>query len=155
MGWLVLLLVACNEAPPSTYQPNCTANAPSAEALKPPGGDGKTSILPGGRALTPSGSLFDVGGYPLSVRLLPASGTRAADRYAVVSDGARHDEALRIVDLQNPAQPIVAHADYPINAPGQPGLLYGMALTRDGQHLYVSNGGSDPIGKDRPITEHY
>src|SRR5262245_47943312 len=135
MRWLLVLCAACNQEAPSVYQSNCRAAAPSAEALKPPASDGTTAILPGGRALTPEGTLFDVGGYPLSLKGLPAAGARPADRYVVVSDGARRDEALRIVDLADPTHPVASQVDYPIDAPGSPGLLYGMALTADGTRL--------------------
>jgi YVTN family beta-propeller protein len=154
-----LCVASCNSEP-AIYRSNCTAAAANAESQKPPGGDARTAILPGGRALTPSGTLFDVGGFPLSIRVLPAAGARPADRYVVVSDGAREDEALRIVDLQapgvsGPQHPVVSQSDYPIDAPGQPGLLYGMALTADGTRLYVSNGGSDPVDASQPIPNHY
>jgi YVTN family beta-propeller protein len=144
----LFLIAACNEAP-AGFQPNCTATAASAEALKLPSSDGKSSILPGGRALTPVGTLIDVGGYPLAMRVLPG------DRDVIVSDGARNDEALRIVDLQSKS--IVSQVDYPIgNADASaPGLLYGMALTKDGKRLYVSNGGTDPAPASAPTAMHY
>jgi YVTN family beta-propeller protein len=147
----VLLLAACNQS--SSYQPNCRAGTPSDEAQKPPGSDGMSAILPGGRAITPAGTLLDVGGYPLNLRVLPGG------RYVVVTDGARDDEALRIVDLQaaDPLHPTVAEADYPIGngSASSPGLMYGLALTADGSRLYVSNGGTDPADPSAPIDMHY
>ncbi len=153
-GLLAVLLVvaACNHSP-SVFSPNCSAALPSAEAQKPSGRDGNTAILPGGRAITPAGTLLDIGGYPLALRVLPG------DRYAVITDGARNDEALRIVDLQaaDPLHPIANEADYPIGdgSASSPGLFYGLALTHDGTRLYVSNGGTDPADPSLPTAMHY
>src|SRR5690242_10533368 len=120
---VVLVSAACSSSAP-TFKSTCVAASPSPEAIKPPGRDGNTSILPGGRALTPAGTLLDVGGYPLNLKVLPG------DRYVVVTDGARDDEALRVVDLQakDPLHPVVSQSDYPIGNgdAAAPGLLYGL-----------------------------
>ncbi len=137
-----------------SFTANCTVQAPAAEALLAPGRqpDGST-ILPGGRRLTPAGKLLDLGGYPIALRVLPG------DRYAVVTDDAEADQALRIVDLQaaDPLHPVVSEADYPLtdNSKHTPGLFYGLAVSSDGKRLYVSNGGYDPVADSEPPAMHY
>src|SRR5438105_3479921 len=88
----------------TTFAAPALAQAQQAAAR---GNDG-TTILPGGRKLSRTGTLLDIGGFPLAIRLLPG------DRYAVVTDGAYGDEALRIVDLMaaDPKQPVVSQFDY-------------------------------------------
>ncbi|HEX9101249.1 MAG TPA: bifunctional YncE family protein/alkaline phosphatase family protein [Polyangia bacterium] len=138
----------------STFVANCTAGAPPAEATLPPGHTGTTTaILPGGRAVTPAGTLLAMGGYPIALRLLPG------DRYAVVTDDAQDDQALRVVDLHaaDPLHAVVSEVSYPLGARSKhtPGLLYGLALTKDGKRLYVSNGGYDPVADTTPPAMHY
>jgi YVTN family beta-propeller protein len=153
---LVLLVGGCGgQAPtnPVVFQSNCTAAAPTAEAKRAAGrqSDGSV-ILPGGRRLTPAGTLLDVGGFPLALRLLPG------DRYAVVTDGAYGTQSLRIVDLQaaDPTHPVVSHQDYPYGETAHsPSLFYGLALSADGRRLYVSDGGYDPVPDSQPIAAHY
>jgi YVTN family beta-propeller protein len=115
--------------------------------------DGNTTILPGGRMLSPTGTVLASGGYPIAIRILPG------DRYAVLSDDAVHDQALRIVDLEaaDPTNPVVSSMDYPLTANNDHtnGLFYGIAITADGQHLYVSNGGYDAVPDSQPSNEHY
>ena len=78
-----------------TFVANCSAGAPPAEASLPPSHPTATSaILPGGRAVTPAGTLLAMGGFPIALKLLPG------DRYAVVTDDAEDDQALRVVDLK-------------------------------------------------------
>ena len=131
----------------------CTAAAPGAESLRPAGRamDG-TVILPGGRKLSPAGTVIDVGGFPLALRVLPGG------RYVVVTDGAYGDEALRIVDLLavDPHKAVVSTAAYPRTEESHlaPALFYGMALTKDGTRLYVSDGGYDPV-PDKTGAQHY
>ncbi|HEX6835125.1 MAG TPA: bifunctional YncE family protein/alkaline phosphatase family protein [Polyangia bacterium] len=133
---------------------NCSAGAPPAEASLPPGHPtATTAILPGGRAVTPAGTLLAMGGYPIALRLLPG------DRYAVVTDDAEDDQALRVVDLQaaDPLHAVVSEVSYPIGDGNKhtPGLFYGLALTKDGKRLYVSNGGYDPVADSAPPAMHY
>jgi DNA-binding beta-propeller fold protein YncE len=147
-----LFLAACRQQDP--FQSSCTLGAPPAEAALPPGRPtATTAILPGGRKLTPAGTLLDVGGFPIAVRLLPG------DRYAVVTDDAKDDEALRVVDLQaaDPLQAVVSSVPYKLdrNWRHNPGLLYGLALSADGARLYVSNGGYDPVDDSLPAAMHY
>src|SRR6202023_2912102 len=76
------LLPACagDDALPETtpFVPTCRASAPSDEALRtagphPAAGDTPAGwIQPGGRDLLPAGALVTIGGFPLSVRPLPA-----------------------------------------------------------------------------------
>ncbi len=150
-----MLAVGCSDAPvePEFFS-NCTVGAASAEATKTAGrqADG-SAILPGGRKLTPAGKLLEVGGYPISLRLLPG------DRYVVVSDDYVDDQALRIVDLEatDPQKAVVSQKDYPIGQGGRgaAGLFYGLALSSDGKKLFASNGGYDPIPKGGPNSTHY
>ncbi len=146
------LLVGCNHD--DTFVPNCTVGAPPAGADTPPGHTGAASaILPGGRAVTPAGHLLAVGGFPIALKLLPG------DRYAVVSDDAEDDQALRLVDLQaaDPLHAIVSSVPYPLMPHGRqaPGMLYGLAITHDGKRIYVSNGGHDPVAASMPPPMHY
>ncbi len=148
------LVLGCSDAP--TFVSNCTTAPPGPDALTPPGRpSANVAILPGGRQLTPAGQLLDVGGYPIALRVLPG------DRYAVVTDDAEDDQALRVVDLMaaDPLHAVVSQVSYPIAVAGgtrhTPGLLYGLALTSDGKRIYVSNGGYDPIPDTQPITQHY
>ncbi len=149
---LAVALAGCHHD--DTFVANCTAGAPPAEASLPPGHTSATSaILPGGRAVTPAGLLLAMGGYPIALRLLPGG------RYAVVTDDAEDDQALRVVDLQaaDPLHAVVSQVSYPIGPGGKhtPGLFYGMALTKDGKRLYVSNGGFDPVDDSQPPAMHY
>jgi YVTN family beta-propeller protein len=139
-------------APP--FAVNCTAAAPSADALVKAGKQQDGSVvLPGGRRISPAGTLIDVGGFPLAMRML------AGDRYVIVTDGDYGDEALRIVDLQaaDPHNAIVSKYDYIRSTDDShaPNLFYGMALTADGKRLYVSNGGYDPVPDNMPQAAHY
>src|SRR5438445_7184917 len=147
----LLLLAGCGN---DEFVANCTVGTPAAEAATAPGHTGATSaILPGGRAVTPTGELLAIGGFPIALRVLPG------DRYAVVSDDAQDDQALSVVDLEaaDPLKPVVSAESYPLTARSKhtPGLFYGMALTKDGKRLYVSNGGYDPVDDALPKQMHY
>ncbi|MCU1277381.1 MAG: hypothetical protein JWM53_927, partial [bacterium] len=150
---LVAVVVAgCNHD--DAFTANCSAAAPPAEASLPPGHSGATSaILPGGRAVTPAGTLLAMGGFPIALRILPG------DRYAVVTDDAEDDQALRVVDLQaaDPLHAVASQVMYPIGSGDKhtPGLFYGLAVSKDGKRLYVSNGGYDPVADGMPLPMHY
>jgi DNA-binding beta-propeller fold protein YncE len=139
---VVLVAAGCSSGTGVKFQATCVAGAPGAEALVPAGprADGSV-ILPGGRRLTPAGKVLPVGGFPLAMRLLPG------ERYLVVTDGAVGNEALRLVDTQAAANTVVAKVDYDVmtGTSTDPALFYGLALTRDGKRLYVSDGGYDPV----------
>lgn len=148
---LTFLAAGCGN---DQFVSNCTAAAPGAEASIAPGHTGAaTAILPGGRAVTPAGTLLSVGGFPIALRVLPG------DRYVVVSDDAQEDQALSVVDLEavDPLAPVVSSESYPLTRRSKhtAGLLYGMALTKDGKRLYVSNGGYDPVDDAQPTAMHY
>jgi DNA-binding beta-propeller fold protein YncE len=153
LALVCLVFVGCNHGD-ETFKANCTVGAPPANASSAPGHTGTTSaILPGGRAVTPAGKLLALGGFPISLRVLPGG------RYVVVSDDAEDDQALRIVDLQatDPLKPVVCNVDYLLQPHGRaaPGMLYGLAVTADGKRLYVSNGGHDPVDSSQPPAMHY
>jgi YVTN family beta-propeller protein len=137
-----------------TFVANCSAGAPPAEASLPPSHPTATgAILPGGRAVTPAGTLLAMGGFPIALKLLPG------DRYAVVTDDAEDDQALRVVDLKaaDPLNAVASQVSYPIGNGDKhtPGLFYGLAPTKDGSKLYVSNGGYDPVADSSPAAMHY
>jgi DNA-binding beta-propeller fold protein YncE len=148
-------VTGCDHGP--SFHSNCTAQPPSADALRPAerNADGSV-ILPDGRAITPAGSVLTVGGFPLQLRVLPQDG----ERYVVVTDGAYGDEHLRVVDTAPAAgaDPVVSDIDY-VRADStakDPALFYGLALTADGKRLYVSDGGYDPLyGGEPDQTKHY
>ena len=84
-----------------------------------------------------------MGGYPIAMRVLPG------DRYAVVTDDAEDDQALRVVDLHaaDPLHAVIVRGRRIRSATAtatRPGCFYGLALTKAGTRLYVSNGGYDP-----------
>jgi DNA-binding beta-propeller fold protein YncE len=148
----LVALVACGCGAASSFSSTCTAGAPSSDALLPAGPQPDGSVLlPDGRRLTPAGTLLTMGGFPLAMRLLPG------DRYAVVTDGDYGDERLRVVDTMAAAgsNPVVSDLLYPGGGNAHaPALFYGLALTSDGQTLYVSDGGYDP-STDMDPTKHY
>jgi DNA-binding beta-propeller fold protein YncE len=139
---LCALVAGCSNGP--TFTSTCTAGAPSDEALAPAGrlSDGSV-ILPDGRKLTPAGKVLQIGGFPVSMRVLPG------DRYVVVSDADYGDEYLRIVDTQaaDSSTAVVSAIAYPFSSADahSPALFYGLALTKDGKTLYVSDGAHDPV----------
>ncbi|MGZ3439096.1 MAG: YncE family protein, partial [Polyangia bacterium] len=149
---VVLTVAGCNHD--DTFAPTCKSGAPPAVASLPSGHTGTTTaVLPGGRAVTPAGTLLAMGGYPIALRLLPG------DRYAVVSDDAENDQALRLVDLKaaDPLHAVVSQIAYPIGSGDKhtPGMFYGLAVSRDGSRIYVSNGGYDPVADSAPPAMHY
>lgn len=153
-NWLFgLLLAGCGNG--VSFHSTCTAGAPSAEALLPAGrmSDGSV-ILPDGRKLQPAGKVLQIGGFPVSMRVLPG------DRYIVVSDAAYGDEYLRIVDSQaaDSASAVVSSVPYVRTSDDAdaPALFYGLALTKDGKTLYVSDGAHDPVPSTvTDPTQHY
>jgi len=150
----VVIAIAISGCSSGTFTSTCTVGATPPDGQLAAGRTGATSaILPGGRAVTPAGTLLDVGGFPISLKVLPEG------RYVVVSDDAEDDQALRIVDLQaaDPLHPTVSQVAFP-NSTGDkhsPGMFYGLAVTQDGKRLYVANGGYDPVPDAQPMPMHY
>jgi DNA-binding beta-propeller fold protein YncE len=149
-----LLLPACNSKDGAvvSFHSTCTAADPSDEAKLAAGrlSDGSV-ILPDGRKLTPAGSVLTIGGFPVNLRVLPG------DRYVVVTDASYGDNKLTIVDTRATGDPTVSSIVYPESGDyHSPGLWYGLALTRDGKKLYVSNGGYDPVPEsETDPAKHY
>ncbi|MDB4971217.1 MAG: beta-propeller repeat-containing protein [Myxococcales bacterium] len=153
----MVALVAGGCGDGDAFQSNCTAAAPSEEALAPArrNPDGSV-ILPDGRKISPAGTVLTTGGFPLQMRVLPQAG----ERYVVVTDGAYGDQHLRIIDSQAAAaaNPVVANVDYIRSSSdaSDPALFFGLALSADGSRLYVSNGGYDPkYGIENDLSKHY
>ncbi len=156
--WLMVMVAAagCNSGGTGvSFQSSCTAASPTPDALLPAGrlGDGSV-ILPDGRKLTPAGSVLGIGGFPVNLRVLPGAG----GRYVVVSDADYGDEHLRIIDTQATGDPVVSNIDYltTTSSAHDPALWYGLALTKDGSKLYVSDGGYDPVpDSEEDLSKHY
>ncbi|MDY0060614.1 MAG: bifunctional YncE family protein/alkaline phosphatase family protein [Myxococcota bacterium] len=74
--------------------PPCLAGDPSAEALVPGGSaDGRTAIIPGGRRVSPAGTLVPLGRGPLGLAL-------AGDgRHAFVTLDSGSSSGLQVIDL--------------------------------------------------------
>jgi DNA-binding beta-propeller fold protein YncE len=148
-----LLIGACNEDKPQVkFQSTCTAAAPSDDAKLPAARNSDGSvILPDGRKITPAGKILTVGGFPVNMRVLPG------DRYLVTTDAGYGDNHLRVIDSQATDNPVISDVVYPESGNyHDPGLWYGLALTRDGKKIYVSNGGYDPIpDSEKDPTKHY
>jgi DNA-binding beta-propeller fold protein YncE len=150
---LLLALAGCSSGP--DFKSTCTAGTPTDEALAQAGKqpDGSV-ILPDGRRITPAGKVLQIGGFPISMRVLPG------DRYVVVSDTAYGDQFLRLVDTQaaDSSSAVVSSIDYPFSRADahSPALFYGLALTADGKTLYVSDGAYDPVPDSvADKTQHY
>jgi len=155
-----LALAACTQAPPanpSDFKSTCTVGETPAAAKLTPGKQPDGSVLLiGGRRLTPAGTLYTLGGFPLSMRALPAKAGAARERYVVVSDGGLATNHLRLIDLESPQSPIVSEVAYSYTGNAtDPALFYGLALTRDGARLYVSNGGYDGAQPSVPADQHF
>jgi DNA-binding beta-propeller fold protein YncE len=149
-------VAGCGDSGP-TFQSNCIAQAPSADALVPAqrNGDGSV-ILPDGRKISPAGQVLTIGGFPLQLKVLPQDN----QRYVVFTDGDYGDEHLRIVDTQatDDAGAIVSNVDYPRSSDDakSPALFFGLALSADGSKLYVSDGAHDPLdGSEPDMSKHY
>jgi DNA-binding beta-propeller fold protein YncE len=150
---LLLALAGCSSGP--DFKSNCTAGTPSDEALVQAGKQADGSVvLPDGRRITPAGKVLKIGGFPISMRVLPG------DRYVVVSDAAYGDEYLRIIDSQaaDSSTAVVSSVGYPFTRADahSPAIFYGLALTADGKTLYVSDGAYDPVPDSvTDKTQHY
>jgi YVTN family beta-propeller protein len=127
---LSLLCGACSGSSATPFTPTCTAEAPSAEALRPAGPhpDGG-AVLIGGRRITPSGEQVTLGGFPLA--LLPLD-----ERLVAITDGAYGDESLRLFDLTT--RTVVA-ADTLGRSQGA--FYYGLAFDAARRKLFAAGGG--------------
>ena len=116
----------------------CEANVALPGAALPVGDDGAGGfIVPGGRRVTRVGRQVRLPGFPSSV--LPIPGTR----FAVVSDGGRDDELLRVIDVESLA--IVDSRTFHTGDSSSEALFLGLAVSADGRRLWASGGGSNRI----------
>jgi DNA-binding beta-propeller fold protein YncE len=150
---VALACSACGEDLPPPFHPTCVDQPASDEAKRPAGRlDDGTVILPDGRKITPAGTVLTIGGFPVNMRVFPGG------RYLVVSDATYGDEHLRIIDTRATGDPVVSDIPYPFTeaSPLAPALWYGLALTKDGKKLYVSDGAHDPVpATELDMSKHY
>jgi YVTN family beta-propeller protein len=121
---------------------NGCESPPPAESLVRAGTSNGTTILPGGRRLTPAGIEAALGGFPVDVRVHPTLPVAY-----LMNTGYAH-RAVQVVDTTTGAllQDIL-----------RPETFYGMALSADGQHLYTAGGFADTVdvwavGSDGMLT---
>ncbi len=122
----------------------CGPEELSSEALRKAGIDpsGNSAVLANGRAITPAGTRFSAGNWPLGLAVNP-SGTRA-----YVTHNEDYGRALQVLDL-SAAAPSIAPAAAPAQALLQTVALgstfRGVALTPDGGTLVIGGGGSSVL----------
>ena len=158
---LIAGLAACSgaESPPradggdaAPFISTCTLPAPSEEATAPAGphperpAEGTLPATPagwvqlGGRDLTPVGRLIPVGGYPLSLRALPAP----YERFVLISSAGVSDNYLLLVDTSlSGAAAITARVTYRYARGDEydPALFFGLALAQQGGLRAFASGG--------------
>jgi DNA-binding beta-propeller fold protein YncE len=99
---------------PTPAQGQCSASAPTAEALKPAGPDGAGHVLPDGRHVQPSGAewMFDEadlnGGMPSALAIVRGT------TFVIEVDLGPGDHAVRVVDASKigAGNPVVAHVKF-------------------------------------------
>ena len=94
----------------------------------------------GGRDLTPVGRLIPVGGYPLSLRALPAP----YERFVLISSAGVSDNYLLLVDTSlSGAAAITARVTYRYARGDEydPALFFGLALAQQGGLRAFASGG--------------
>lgn len=135
---VLLVLAACQkdkDAPADDTEPDspapCEAPAPPAEALQPAGWVDGVLVLPDGRALTPAGTLVELGGFPADVAIAEtASGTAVG----LVTNAHRHTRSLEVVRLSDGA--VLDEVDRTDAFPG-----FAVA----GQRVYASGGNANQV----------
>lgn len=113
---------------PGPEDPACRAGDPQPEALVPGGLlDERSAIIPGGRAVTPVGTLVPLGRAPVGLALSPDG------RWAYVTCDGDRERALQVVDL-----------DAGVVAQNLSGFeaFRGVAATPDGARVVVAAGRS-------------
>ncbi|MFH2010520.1 MAG: bifunctional YncE family protein/alkaline phosphatase family protein [bacterium] len=112
--------------------PNCEMDPPDPELLLPAGPHPEEgTILIGGRLITPAGDLVPLDGFPLNVWLLPSG-----DHLLVTEAGFYRPHGLWLLD---------AWTGDVLAAETRPELFYGIAVTADGSHIYLSGGSANRI----------
>jgi len=123
---------------PSPAAGRCEAEILDPGASLPVGDDAAGGfIIPGGRRVTRVGRQLRLPGFPS--RVVPIPGTR----FVVVSDGARNDELLRVIDVDS--MTVVASRSFHSGDGSDEALFLGLAVSPDGRRLWASGGGSNRI----------
>ncbi len=98
---------------------------PTHAALVPVGTVNGTTVLPGGRQLTPAGVQAPLGGFPVDIRVHPTL------PIAYVMNTGYALRAVQVVDTTT---------GQVLQTITRPETFYGMALSADAQHLYTAGG---------------
>ncbi|MBS1213088.1 MAG: beta-propeller repeat protein [Proteobacteria bacterium] len=125
-----------------------SSQAVGREQLERPAGpsaDGKTGITPNNWQITPAGEKLRVGHVPLGMILSPDG------KDLLISNNGYGQHSLMRVDREA----LVIRDSIPYDSPE--GLFIGLAITRDGKHIYASGGHSNMVrvyeAADAGITE--
>ena len=127
---------------PAPQKGQCTASAPTGDALAKTSAVQATTVLPDGRKLSPAGVewVFQddlIGTFPFSMIRVPGTS------FVAVSDDGAEDNALRVVDLGKLAagvNPVVSQLKFP----SPQSLNGGLAFGKDGT-LYAASGAPDSV----------
>lgn len=136
----ILVFAGCETS--NTGGGECDGVAPTAEALRKAGDSDGLFLLPGGRALTPTGRQVTVGGFPVDIRTHPTL------PLAYVSNTGYAFRALQVIDVRTGE--IVQQLK-------RKNAFYGLAMSMDGKRLYAAGGDSKlveayDIGGDGKVT---
>ena len=128
---VALLLVGCPTTPDELPEPTpCEAPPPPAEATFFAGDNGGVFVLPGGRAISPAGPTYEVGGFPTDLQVHPTLGV------AYSSSTPYYARDLVVLDLADGSilQQISREDGF-----------WGMAIDAANSRLYASGGDSGRI----------
>ncbi|MBI2889151.1 MAG: bifunctional YncE family protein/alkaline phosphatase family protein [Nitrospirae bacterium] len=123
----VLTLSGCDEKSAAQNAGQCEVSVPTAEALRKAGESEGSFLLPGGRALTPTGQHLVVGGFPVDVRVHPSL------PFAYVANTGYSLRAVQVIDLTTGEL---------VQEVKRKDAFYGLALSPDGKRLYAAGGHS-------------